>query len=389
MRRLQGRYLLVRVGGFGRLEEGSTERVSVAGEISLLVGPGDASILPVKLLRLGLYAGTPASWRGSIAKVTASAFTGEGQIRAADAIGLRIELEIQATLSFQPLQRGMVPFDAERGVFLAPREPFGGALRGLLAPRPEATPNRLLLLSGELLLLPHGSEGGRLSYFSVDLAGSEIEVLDFPPALDDADALASGYGRQLTLQPVQFVDDNGGGTPTGTSSQAQLDDANEVWNKCCIALVSLPMRTVPSTALRFETDPVTLSKSAGSVPGKALLLFFSDDSLRGDGGGLTHYPGMGCDVIILTSNTGRNRYLLAHEIGHALNGLHPRSGPPHATGRGQPWVAERCTVLEPSQPGQPNPSVNTQFNCANAWSPVIGSTGFLCTLNPDQPPARC
>src|ERR1700740_1119268 len=97
MQRLQGKYLLVRARGSGRLEERSAERVAVAGEISLLVERGDPSISSVRLLRLGLYAGAPASWEGTIAKVTASAFPGTGQL-SADAVGLRLELEIQATL---------------------------------------------------------------------------------------------------------------------------------------------------------------------------------------------------------------------------------------------------------------------------------------------------
>lgn len=136
---------------------------------------------------------------------------------------------------------------------------------------------------------------------------------------------------------------------------------------------------------------VGLAAPAAGAPPHALPdltrldIYIVDKLLDRPGGGIAHNANQASVFCILdrrkinqTAGTA-NPYLLAHELGHALNLAHP-------DGTGGDLPSSPGTIMEP---GDPNPSFNTLYNCRIFTTPsvlnqLVSHTTMADCFRPDR-----
>jgi len=105
-----------------------------------------------------------------------------------------------------------------------------------------------------------------------------------------------------------------------------------------------------------DTEGVVLSPELPAGKAGVIDVIFVDNPLVDVGGGNTFGGGSDQAMVVLT-DSDQNPNLLAHELGHVLNMVHPQ------TNKAGFFTADPRTVLET---GNPNPPRNTVHNCLNA-----------------------
>jgi hypothetical protein len=184
--------------------------------------------------------------------------------------------------------------------------------------------------------------------------------------------------RQLKLRPVFFKTGANDPAPTGTSWNTQLAKAREIWGRCCLDLVEMPVHFVFDPALKVSQNAHQI-RSAFEDPAPDIIEVFLVDSNLPSGGGATFSPGAGLAKIVITDRNAGNPTLLAHEIGHVLSLLHPESPPSPPS-----WIADPGTVLEPSgSPSRPSPERNTLLNCRKIDNAALVSTSASGCIEPN------
>lgn len=185
--------------------------------------------------------------------------------------------------------------------------------------------------------------------------------------------------RRLRLQPHAFHE----GDPadhSGTSWDAQLKEARAIWGGCCIDLVADPIQLHEIPELRRSDDVSTIRALALGPRQQAdrIDVFLVDSDLAGDGGGASFSPTTALARVIMSNQNAGNPFLLAHEIGHVLGGLHP--GIPGHDGL---WAGDNESILVPSGSNQthnPFPK-NTPRNCRQAKNDALIQTGAGCCIS--------
>jgi hypothetical protein len=96
----------------------------------------------------------------------------------------------------------------------------------------------------------------------------------------------------------------------------------------------------------------------------AIEVFLVDSDLA-EGGGHTNCGGTGNDKVIITDRAlGTNPFLLAHEIGHVLSGVHPEEPTVN-----EQWKGEADTILQPSGSiGKANPAKRPAEYCCKRYN---------------------
>lgn len=202
--------------------------------------------------------------------------------------------------------------------------------------------------------------------------------------------------KTLDIQPVFIRDNDEDLNPTGSSFHTLLQNANIIWNKCCVSFYSHPPLYINDSSLRvlkkedledgrwlYEEGPFSKIDEETPKHENRIEVFVVErfDPASFYGGGATWSGGSASAKIITTDNQlPTNQNHLAHELGHVLNLGHPGSDDSLTPG---------CvdSVMEPSGFFADNPSEQCMKNCNSANNPIIRSlqvTFPLCRMTPEN-----
>ncbi|MFN3980840.1 MAG: hypothetical protein ACK4SA_10710 [Caldilinea sp.] len=176
--------------------------------------------------------------------------------------------------------------------------------------------------------------------------------------------------------------------------QAWLEEANRIWgDKGCIRIEQQSHQQISESDLLQQTSTTNLLNAIrkwSQPPGGQLSLFIvnpSSLSSASDDGGITdvrfqYQQGakiMIIERIILASNAAPNTRILAHELGHALGGVHHNDNPQLVQ-----WRGDDNSILTPSGAVHLlNPDRNTRHNCVSARHPALITPGHFCEAHYD------
>jgi len=209
----------------------------------------------------------------------------------------------------------------------------------------------------------------------------------------------------LLVQPVFIGTGPSDPTATGTVFNTLLERSAEIWDRCgtvrCISIISKTPIYINNNAYRVIDGAEATSLRALVNEADAVEVFVVErwDPYY-DGGGACWSSGTASAKIVTCDqqlnvpcpmpsglwgcSAGEggtcgavNYYHLAHELGHALNLLHPGDS---RTGMVD---GSSGSIMEPSGFCRDNPSVQSAKNCRSASSPLIYSGRATCTGSPD------
>jgi hypothetical protein len=379
--------LLLTLSGEIELDD-ERQTAPVAGELALLITARFQGGAEIELRWLKLYSFRPDGSRDRERGIYLLGLMGSGKLTESpreSSISVGIEARVYQV---SPEQAGA---NLEVGMRELPGLAiFKGRLEGILTAGSEA---RMAFLRSQLVL----SEGELLT----GVRGLALQFTPVPVTVLAAEVTVDRRGMRtlapapvtqgLWLQPVQFgADPKQHLEATGRFWKSQHDNAVTIWGKCCIRIMAKDCYTCVDNALRSSTDPDALLAClpADLQKPNVIPVFMLDLDLTNDSGGHTYPAGTGADVILLSAESKGNPAMLAHEIGHALNGEHPaRDNRPCVKHKGK-WQADPCTVLRPSgSASRPCTTLNSDCNCYNAVSVLQGSLlADSCVAQPDALP---
>ncbi|HVT60347.1 MAG TPA: hypothetical protein VHR45_18385 [Thermoanaerobaculia bacterium] len=363
--------------------DAAPEGAPVRGELALLVKTlsPDGAEAGVEMRWFRLYSSRPDGTRDEESGIYILGVRGGGKLMQSSA---------EASLSFDLEARvyQAAPARAAADLEERPEEEapgfaiFKGRLEGSLAPGTDVSlsfqQSHLALSDGRLL---SGVRGLALQFApATPTVLSPATVLDLEGRRVSA---AASIEHSLRLQPVQFAA-YGQRPATGRFWDLQYKAAVNIWGKCCIRILAENLCTCANSGLRSSTNTRMLLQCLPALKAHVVPVFMVDRSL-GDSGGQRD-PATG--VIVLSGDCKGNPALLAHEIGHVLNGKHPLASHARCTGKDKYgfWQADPCTVLNPSGSAmRPCPELNSDCNCKNADSPWLEPLG-TCVTKPDELP---
>ena len=186
--------------------------------------------------------------------------------------------------------------------------------------------------------------------------------------------------RTLTIQPVGFRSSNSDASPSGSSLNFQMMGANAVWSKCCINFNVLPIHYITNASLKTSSNINNIRASYTSPNANAIEVFFVDNNLPAQGGGVANACNSILGNIVMSDNNAGNPQLLAHELGHIL-GL----GHPGATFAGCTEPDDNTVMTPSGSPAVPNSTNNTHWNCINIANPALSTSASTCCLTHDIP----
>jgi hypothetical protein len=181
----------------------------------------------------------------------------------------------------------------------------------------------------------------------------------------------------MHLQMVKFMAHEGD-IPTGGKADQMLEKANALWNPGHIffedlhtpqPIISASLKTQPHYEKLYDIRP---NKNVD----KLISVFFVAYDLDCSGGGYTPegftVNALHAQAAIVISESAKSEFVLAHELGHVLGGLHPPLGAPSS---GQ-WYGDNDTILAEF----PFPKRNSRRNCLLAASPALEKTNTSVAL---------
>ena len=232
----------------------------------------------------------------------------------------------------------------------------------------ERVPLEIINASGSLV--PTGGWFGEKSRISIHTQYAAVQTYT------QADAETIPH-RRLIVRPYLIY-----------SEEEQIDALKERWDslrknaqvmwgeKGCIHVEDHPDGyTIKSVAALVEEtqqpDLINALIAWNDSGAQGLPCFLVHDTVYGDDGGghaqtLTHRGKLIVRKIVL-SQGATNKLLLAHEVGHALGGLHFGDGETSVK-----WEGDEKTILDPSSDLHiENPPHNSEANCQNAYSSLL------------------
>ena len=182
--------------------------------------------------------------------------------------------------------------------------------------------------------------------------------------------------RRLVIQPVGFRSSATDPSPSGGTAAAQFATAQTVWSKACIDLDVRSMLTLTNATLKTSSNLTDIRNGHTDSDPNVIEIFFVDNPLSATGGGNAGAIGVAsCKPVIAEPNAG-NPVLLAHELGHVLNLLHPGTGSNSDPG----------TVMAPTGSAMaPGTQLVTHIMCASIANPVLQATTTSCCFTHDIP----
>jgi hypothetical protein len=284
---------------------------------------------------------------------------------------LRAEITAEVHYRAIPLRERFTPLGTD--IFISPREVFGGIIEVELAERSAPDLDELWIESGSIAFNAIRTVLGYVEAIQIPLGETRVRI---PPAAPlDCPAGSWVDRRQLRLRPVGFKIDAKDPQPTGMTWAKQLAGVREVWGRCCLDFTEETLHEIVDGTLKSSSSADAVWACWDDPVGAVIDVFFVDNDLSG-GGGFTFDPDKSSAAVVISDHNMLNPYLLAHEMGHVLGGLHPRDPAQYGF-----WVADAQTVLEwTGSLNIANPSANTWNNCRRTDNPAFSTVPGECCL---------
>jgi hypothetical protein len=377
------------------------QQTSFKGEIAFVAEPGDKGDLSLVLTRLNLVSSGVATKKGEsgVIGLNLAAQGDKPEYQASyDSRTGQFSAEFDSALHYALIDdiKGYIPSKSEEGdLFLSYTESMGGKIEGRLPEAMKAADDGEVTMNAEIRLELERSVVGSIRSMVVYLDITKLWwYLETSPT------------EILLVQPVFIGTGPSDPSATGTVYNTLLTRSAEIWDRCgtvrCISIRSRTPIYINNNAykvLNSEAEAAALRAEVNVADAVEVFVAERWDPYY-DGGGACWSSGTasakivtcdqqlavpcpmpaglwGCSVAAGGSCGDVNYYHLAHELGHALNLLHPgdyRSG----------MVAGSSgSILEPSGFCRDNPDVQSARNCRSASSPLLYSGRATCTESPD------
>jgi len=373
------------------------QQTSFRGEIAFSAVPGDRGDLNLVLTRLNLVSSGVATKKGDSGVIGLSLVEPEYRTSYDSRTG-QFSTEFKSTLHYAQIDeiKGYIPSKSEEGdLFLSYTEGMAGKIEGKFPEAMKAADEGSATMNAEIHLELENSVVGSLRSMVVYLDITKLWwYLETSPT------------EILLVQPVFIGTGPSDPSATGAAYNTLLDRSAEIWDRCgtvrCISIRSRTPVYVNNNAYRVlnsEAEAAALRAEVNVADSVEVFVVEEWDPYF-DGGGACWSSGTASAKIVTCDqqlavpcpmpaglwgcSVGEggfcgdvNYYHLAHELGHALNLLHPgdyRSG----------MVAGSSgSILEPSGFCRDNPDVQSARNCRSASSPLLYSGRSACTGSPD------
>jgi len=373
------------------------QQTSLKGEIVFATEPDERGDLSLVLTRLNLVSSGVATKKGESGVIGLNLAEPEYKGTYDSRTG-HFSAEFDSTLHYAQIDEimGYIPSKSEEGdLFLSYTESMGGKIEGRLPEGMKAADEGEVTMNAEIRLELERTVVGSLRSMVVYLDITKLWWY-----------LETSPSEILLVQPVFIGTGPSDPSATGTVYNTLLDGSAEIWDRCgtvrCIAIRSRTPVYINNNAYRVlnsEAEAAALRAEVNVADAVEVFVVEEWDPYY-DGGGACWSSGTasakivtcdqqmavpcpmpaglwGCSVAEGGSCGDVNYYHLAHELGHALNLLHPgeyRSG----------MVAGSSgSILEPSGFCRDNPDVQSARNCRSASSPLLYSGRSTCTGSPD------
>lgn len=373
------------------------QQTSFKGEIAFVAEPDERGDLSLVLTRLNLVSSGVATKKGESGVIGLN--LAEPEYKGTyDPRTSQFSVEFESTLHYSQIDeiKGYIPSKSEEGdLFLSYTESMTGKIEGKLPEAMKAADEGDVTMNAEIRLELDRSVVGSIQNMVVYLDITKLWwYLETSPT------------EILLVQPVFIGTGPSDPSATGTVYNTLLERSAEIWDRCgtvrCISIRSKTPIYINNNAYRVlnsETEAANLRAEVNVADAVEVFVVERWDPYY-DGGGACWSSGTasakivtcdqqlavpcpmpaglwGCSVAEGGSCGDVNYYHLAHELGHALNLLHPgdyRSG--MVTG-------SSGSILEPSGFCRDNPDVQSARNCRSASSPLLYSGRATCTGSPD------
>ncbi len=202
---------------------------------------------------------------------------------------------------------------------------------------------------------------------------------EWAPSLDsniDSNVCIATTRRRLIVQPVGFRSSATDASPSGSTSAAQLATAQTVWDKACTDLDIRATVTITNATLKTSSSLTDIRNAYTDSDPSVIEVFFVDNPLPGIGGGSAGAIGVASCKPVIAEPNGGNPVLVAHELGHVLNLLHPGTGSNSDPG----------TVMAPTGSAMiSGTQLVTHIMCTSIANPVLQTATTACCFTHDIP----
>ena len=359
----------------------------IRGEAVLVVRGDHENARGLYLDRFGIAAAGVEAHKSHTGVITVRGLSASGAVT----LGRRVDtvrVEAACDINYESLDRAKGR-EVDKGCYYIPAtEPAAAVIEGQATtagrrPRLESTRIYVSCAAGEFeevvaieillknaLLTPIAGPGVHYRF------GEDGEWAPSSDSNIDSNVCIASSRRQLIIQPVAFQSSATDASPSGSTSAAQLATAQTVWSKSCIDFVIRSTVTITNSTLKTSSNVTDIRNAYTDSDPNAIEVFFVQNALSAQGGGTAGAIGVAsCKPVIAEPNSG-NPVLVAHELGHVLNLLHPGTGSNSDPG----------TVMAPTGSAMaPGTQLVTHIMCTSIANPVLQTTTTACCFTHDIP----
>jgi hypothetical protein len=316
---------------FAELAEGPVKSSTLRGDFLLTAGDRFEDSIAISLRHLGLTSEGIEVSQGQTGSLSILGISGRGALSKTDGEWV-LDMPISASVHYRAIEE-LLPFDVKDDRYIPRSETFAGRVTGKLEVINPGDSASLRFKDGSSLKLEYSEGGlGWIRNFSVPFQGLTLSLVN-PSSEGEAEF-------KLKVQPIGFKSTDGDPTPSGVQWSNQLKQAAVVWRRCGVSLEVQNFITVVSATRKTSSDPLVVRGTED--PEAATVEVYFTAAEMADGGGIALSCGSALAAIVVSDQQTDELNLVAHEIGHILNGVHPTD--PAAAGE---WNGEPGSVMEP------------------------------------------